>query len=246
MGVEKPQLSPCPSEILGEPTSSPSAAMLCRWERFSKENHIMRTWELFRLRDTSPWASSSGIFNFSPPPSPSPSDNGQKSILGEKDPERTQQAQINAQQHLKSLLHWTSCSLLPRHAHGLIHKLLDRHGVYKHQVTFWAHHTVPLRAGCRFFSDFLFKHPTPPPKIYNHCKRAPHTQLGTAGTEQWVRDNEQTCISYVQVGQGGVTDCAQWEHSAHKDGQKARGDSQFLVLGTAASALRKALLGGIH
>lgn len=128
MGVEKPHLSPCPSETLGEPTPSPSAASSCRWERFSKENHSVGRWELFRLRDSSPRASSSGIFIFSPPPSPSPSANGQKWILGKKNPGWTQEAQINAQQHLGALLHWTSCPLLPRHAHGVIHKALDRPG----------------------------------------------------------------------------------------------------------------------
>lgn len=103
-----------------------------------------------------------GSLNPHLPPVPHLLPRAKSGCLG-KNPGWTQQAQINAQQHLESL---NILFLLPRHAQGPIHKSLGRQGVSQTtshlQGTFWTHPTAPLRAGWRiFFSDFLFEHPAP-------------------------------------------------------------------------------------
>lgn len=124
MGVEEPHLHPCPSESLGEP-ASPSVPPCAGGKAFPRR---ITVWECGSFSDSgTPHSGQAHLGSLNPhlPPVPHLLPRAKSGCLA-KNPGWTQQAQINAQQHLESL---NILFLLPRHAQGPIHKSPGRQGV---------------------------------------------------------------------------------------------------------------------
>lgn len=85
-----------------------------------------------------------------------------------------------------------------------------------------------------------------PPMTYSHWTCAHHTELGPAGTEQWIR-GQGANLDFLHAGWAGRSQSVQSESTQHTQmDTRPSADSQLLLLGTATSARRKTLLEERH